>query len=150
MSDVGSGTAIQAHVRHSSRIEESGPSGSMSLSPSSFRREPAELFGIERLAGERRLMRQQCRPRTPVDKAKPRRYTFSMQVLTGRIVNGRVELQGAAPDEGRLVTVLVTDDERSFDVSEEEKEALLKSIAEADRGDLVPAAEVLAKLRQRQ
>ena len=43
---------------------------------------------------------------------------------------------------------VVADDEDGFDVSPEHEAQLVEAMDEADRGDLVPAAELLARLRQ--
>ena len=48
-----------------------------------------------------------------------------MQVLSGGVVNGRVEFEGGAPEKGRIVTVLIADDEAGFEVSPNEEAALL-------------------------
>jgi predicted transcriptional regulator len=47
------------------------------------------------------------------------------------------------------VRVLVRDEEGGFTLTPEEEAELLASIAEADRGEMVPAEEVLAKLGRR-
>ncbi len=47
------------------------------------------------------------------------------------------------------MTVLARDDDGVFDLTPEQEAELLLSIAEADRGDTVPAEEVLAKLARR-
>ena len=40
---------------------------------------------------------------------------------------------------------MTTDDERGFTLTPEEEEALLLSIAEAERGEMIPAEEVLER-----
>ena len=69
-----------------------------------------------------------------------------MRVLTGRVVAGRIEVDDPLPPEGSVVTIYATDDSRPFTVTPAEEAALLKSIAEADRGDVVPANELLKEL----
>ena len=54
-------------------------------------------------------------------------------------------VEGEAFTEGATVTVLVAD-ERTFTLNAEEEAALLEAIAEADRGELLPADEVLKQL----
>ena len=68
-----------------------------------------------------------------------------MRLATGKVVQGRVELIGDSLDEGTVVTVAVPD-EKSFQLDAESEAALLQSIEEADRGELVPAEEVFRKL----
>jgi hypothetical protein len=57
----------------------------------------------------------------------------------------RIVLEDEALAEGCEVTVLVSD-ERTFTLTREEESALLESIAEADRGDLLNAEDVLRRL----
>jgi hypothetical protein len=72
----------------------------------------------------------------------------SMKVATGKIVGGKVVVEGVTFEEGTSVTVLARD-EGGFNLTPEEEAELLLSIAEADRGETVPAEEVLAKLARR-
>ena len=73
-----------------------------------------------------------------------------MKVATGKVVGGKVVVEGVTLEEGTSVTVLAKDDEGGFTLTPEEEEAeLLLSIAEADRGETVSAEEVLAKLAHR-
>lgn len=72
-----------------------------------------------------------------------------MKVATGKIVGGKVVVEGVTFEEGTSVTVLARDDEGGFNLTPEEEAELLLSIAEADRGETVPAEEVLAKLARR-
>ncbi|HTL26571.1 MAG TPA: hypothetical protein VL280_08155 [Burkholderiales bacterium] len=72
-----------------------------------------------------------------------------MKIATGKVVGGKVVIEGAPLQEGASVTVLARDDESGFTLSPEEEAELLLSIAEADRGDTVSAEELLAKLAAR-
>jgi len=72
-----------------------------------------------------------------------------MKVATGKIVDGKVVIEGVTFEEGTSVTVLARDDEGGFTLTPEEEAELLLSIAEADRGETIPAEEVLAKLARR-
>jgi hypothetical protein len=69
-----------------------------------------------------------------------------------RAIQGQVHEGLVVPDtelrEGTNVTILVPDEE-GFDLSSDQEEALLEAIAEADRGDVVPAREFLDSLRRR-
>jgi beta-lactam-binding protein with PASTA domain len=71
------------------------------------------------------------------------------QIATGRVVEGKVVLEGERLDEGTVVTVLVGEDEESFDVSDEDERALLAAIAQADQGQVVSWDELRAQLRRR-
>jgi hypothetical protein len=72
-----------------------------------------------------------------------------MKIATGKVVDGKVVLEGVALDEGASVTVLARDDEGGLDLTPEQEAELLLSIAEADRGETISADEVLAKLARR-
>ncbi len=69
-----------------------------------------------------------------------------MKIATGKVVGGKVVVDGAPLEEGASVTVLARDNESGFILSAEEEADLLLSIAEADRGETVSAEEVLEKL----
>ena len=71
-----------------------------------------------------------------------------MRVATGRVVGGKVVLEGEPWAEGSVVTVVATDDEETFDVSPEEEGALLEAIAQADRGQVVSWEELREQLRR--
>jgi len=72
-----------------------------------------------------------------------------MKVATGKVVGGKVVVEGVTLEEGTSVTILARDDEDGFTLTNEEEAELLLSIAEADRGDMVSAEEVIAKLARR-
>jgi hypothetical protein len=72
-----------------------------------------------------------------------------MKIATGKVVGGKVVVDGAALEEGASVTVLARGGENGFTLSPEEEAELLLSIAEADRGDIISAEELLAKLARR-
>ena len=72
-----------------------------------------------------------------------------MKIATGKVVDGKVVLEGVRLEEGTPVTVLARDDERGFTLTPEEEAELLLSIGEADRGEMTPAEEVLEKLARR-
>lgn len=76
-------------------------------------------------------------------------YHGAMKIATGKVVGGKVEVDGALLEEGASVTVLARDGENGFTLSPEEEAELLLSIAEADRGETISAEEVLAKLAGR-
>jgi hypothetical protein len=68
-----------------------------------------------------------------------------MRITKGKDIGGRLVVEGESLDEGAIVTILVQD-ERTFTLSKEDETALLESIAEADRGELLDAEDVLKKL----
>jgi hypothetical protein len=73
-----------------------------------------------------------------------------MRVASGRIIDGRVELEDAQLPEGAAVTVLMPEGEQTFEVDAETERMLLESIAQCDRGQTVPLSKVLEELRSRE
>lgn len=71
-----------------------------------------------------------------------------MQLATGTVVNGKVVVEGEALPEGATVTLLVREAEETFEVPPELEAELLESIAEADRGETISAAEMIERLRR--
>jgi hypothetical protein len=72
-----------------------------------------------------------------------------MQIASGKVVGGQVVVN-AELAEGAEVTVLARDSEESFEVDEELEAVLLESIAQADRGETIPAEDLLRDLRSRE
>lgn len=73
----------------------------------------------------------------------------AMKIATGKVVDGKIVIDGAPLEEGASVTVLARDVENGFTLSPEEEAELLLSIAQADRGETIPAEEVLQKIARR-
>lgn len=71
-----------------------------------------------------------------------------MKVATGRIVEGKVVLEGEPLAEGSVVTVVASEDDEIFDVSPEDERALLAAIAQAERGQVVSWEELREQLRR--
>jgi hypothetical protein len=69
-----------------------------------------------------------------------------MRISTGKVVSGKVELEGDPLPEGSVVTVLAPDGEEFFDLTTEEEALLLTSIRQAEAGHVRSAAKVLAEL----
>jgi hypothetical protein len=72
-----------------------------------------------------------------------------MKIATGKVVGGKVVVEGLALEEGSRVTVLAREADKAFELTPEEENELLLSIAEADRGDTLSPKEVLDGLRRR-
>lgn len=70
----------------------------------------------------------------------------TVKIATGKVVDGKVVVDGAALEERTTVTVLSRDSDKGFSLSAEEEAEILLSIAEADRGEMISAEEVLWKL----
>lgn len=71
-----------------------------------------------------------------------------MKVATGRVVGGKVVVEGTALSEGAFVTVLMRENGEIFEVAAEEEAELLRAIADADRDDVVSSEQVLENLRR--
>ena len=72
---------------------------------------------------------------------------MSMQVFSARVRGGAiVPDEGVELPEGSRVTVIAGEADAPFELSPEDEVALAQSIAEADRGDVIPAEEVLRRL----
>jgi hypothetical protein len=71
-----------------------------------------------------------------------------MKVATGTVVDGKVVVEGEPLAEGTKVTVVLREDEESFDLRPEEEAELLASIAEIERGEYITADELMERLRR--
>jgi hypothetical protein len=71
-----------------------------------------------------------------------------MKIITGKIVDGRIVVEGTPFDEGSTVTVIVGDDDESFELSAGQESALLLALEEAEQGDTLSPDELFASLRR--
>mgnify|MGYP001619532159 CR=1 FL=1 len=71
-----------------------------------------------------------------------------MQLATGTVVGGRIVVEGEPLPEGATVTILAREADETFEVPPELEAELLLSIAEADRGETIPADEMIRRLRR--
>jgi hypothetical protein len=69
-----------------------------------------------------------------------------MKLATGTVVEGKVVIQGEPLPEGAVVAVLATVGDETFIVPPELEQELDESLAQAARGDTVPADEVIRRL----
>lgn len=67
-------------------------------------------------------------------------------VATGKVVDGKVEVEGDPLEEGRRVRIFIFDDS-PVSLTEEERRFLLNALADVERGDVVDAFEFLEQLR---
>ena len=72
-----------------------------------------------------------------------------MRIASGKVVSGKVVVDGEPLAEGATVTVLAPDDDVTFDLTPEEESLLLASIREAEQGRVVEASAVLRALAPR-
>lgn len=71
-----------------------------------------------------------------------------MRVATGRVVEGKVVVEGEPWTEGAVVTVVARDDEDTFEVSADQERALLEAMAQADRGEVISWEALREQLRR--
>ena len=72
---------------------------------------------------------------------------MSMQVFTARVQGGAIVPEdGVELAEGTRVTVIAGDAQAVFELTAAQEAELAESIAEADRGDVISAAELLRRL----
>jgi hypothetical protein len=72
-----------------------------------------------------------------------------MQIASGRVVDGRVELDGDLP-EGASVTVIARDGDETFEADPATEKMLLEAIAQCERGDTVSMKQLLSELSSRE
>jgi len=65
-----------------------------------------------------------------------------MRVASGRVVGGRVEVDGELP-EGESVTVLALDGDETFEADEETERMLLEAIDQCDRRQTTRMSDLL-------
>lgn len=70
-----------------------------------------------------------------------------MVITSGRVVEGKIVVEGEPLPEGASVTVLTRERDEVFVLDAEAEAELLESIAEGDRGETIPAEDVLRALR---
>jgi hypothetical protein len=70
-----------------------------------------------------------------------------MQLATGTVVGGKIVIEGDLFPEGTVVTILAREKDETFVVPPELEAELLESLAEAERGETIPADELLRRLR---
>lgn len=58
-----------------------------------------------------------------------------MLITTGQVHRGAIEVDNSSLPEGTKVTILVHEDDETFELSAEEEAKLLAAMAEAERGE---------------
>jgi hypothetical protein len=72
-----------------------------------------------------------------------------MRIAPGKVVNGRVELDAELP-EGTSVTVLALEGDETFEADAETEQLLLQAIAQCEKGQTTPMADLVSELRSRE
>ena len=67
--------------------------------------------------------------------------------MTGKVVAGRIVIEGEPLEEGCTVTVLAPERDEAFVLDAEAEASLLAAIAEGDRGEVITGEQLIDKLR---
>jgi hypothetical protein len=70
-----------------------------------------------------------------------------MKVITGKVVAGRIVIEGEPLEEGSTVTVLARERDETFVLDSDAEASLLAAMAEADRGEVITGAQLRSRLR---
>lgn len=65
-----------------------------------------------------------------------------MRIVRGKVVGGRIVVEGLPLNEGSTVTVIVTD-EHAFTLNARDEADLLQAITEADQGGMTDGNDVI-------
>ena len=120
-------------------------------SPPRSRENPSDHLGAHSI----RRQRSRGHPRPPLihvlsgsestlDTLRGNGYSHGMKVIKGKVVSGKVVVEGSLP-EGATVTVLAPEGD-DFTLTPDEESAMLAAISEADRGEVVEAETVFREL----
>jgi len=71
-----------------------------------------------------------------------------MKIANGTVVDGKIVVEGETLTEGSTVSVLLREEEETFELTPEEEEELLESISEIERGEFVSGEQLLERLRR--
>jgi hypothetical protein len=72
-----------------------------------------------------------------------------MQIASGKVIGGRVELDGASP-EGATVTVIAREADETFEVDADTEPILLRAIEQCELGDTMPMTDLFGERRARE
>jgi len=70
-----------------------------------------------------------------------------MLITTGTVTNGVIQIDGKDLPDGTTVTLIAHEGDETFELNSEQETQLLQAIAEAERGELIEASELLKKIR---
>ena len=71
-----------------------------------------------------------------------------MLITTGRVSGGLIELETGNLPEGARVTILAPENGEIFELSPDDEARLLRAVAEAERGEVTPASELIEQIRK--
>lgn len=71
-----------------------------------------------------------------------------MLITTAKVNNGVIQIDSKDLPDGTTVTVLAHEGNETFELNATQEAELLAAIAEAERGELVSASELLGQIRR--
>jgi len=71
-----------------------------------------------------------------------------MLITTAKVNNGVIQIDSKDLPDGTTVTLLAREGDETFELDAAQESELLAAIAEAERGELVSAAELVRQIRQ--
>ena len=71
-----------------------------------------------------------------------------MKVATGTVVDGKVMVEGETLAEGVTVTVVLREDNETFELTSDDEAELLESIGAIERGEFISGEQLLERLRR--
>lgn len=71
-----------------------------------------------------------------------------MRIATGKVVEGRVEIEGEPPEDGTTVTILVPEGGETFELAAPEIRELEAALEEIARGESIDGASLIRELRR--
>ena len=69
-----------------------------------------------------------------------------MRLLSGKVIDGKIVVEGEPLEEGSQVTILAQEDEESFQLSPEQEAELARRMREVEAGRFVDGEEFLKEL----
>lgn len=69
-----------------------------------------------------------------------------MRIVSGKVISGKVVVEGEPLEEGTVVIVIAAENDEAFELGLEEVELLLASVSEAEGGETVSGEEVRRRL----
>ena len=69
-----------------------------------------------------------------------------MKITKGRVVSGKVVIEGGPFPEGSRVTVIGCEDDETFELSPQDEAEILAAVAETERSEMISAHELITSL----
>jgi hypothetical protein len=70
-----------------------------------------------------------------------------MLVTTGKVIGDTIQVEAGSLPEGATVTILATEGSEVFALDASDEALLLAAMAEADRGEVIDASDVIQPIR---